>query len=542
MPKITLDYKTVKKSLNGKISDEDLKYKISMLGTDLDDFSKEEIVVEVFPNRPDMLGEFGFIRAMNTFLGFTSGLKKYEVKKSNEKVIIHKSVAKVRPYTVCAIVKNLKLNDEKIRQIIQLQEKLHVTYCRNRKRAAIGIYPSEKIKYPIHFFADKPKNVKFIPLGESREMDGLQILSKHKTGREFGHLLEGKDLFPFFKDAKNNILSMPPVINSDSTGKVSDATKEVFIECSGFDMNVLTKLLNIIVCELADMGGEIYSMELDYGKKMITPNLDPEEMKLDESYVLNLLGCKIPIKENLGKMGLGYVNKKALIPAYRTDILHQMDLVEEIAIGYGYDNFESELPQIATVAEEKPLSKFNRKVREVLVGLGFLELSTLHVSSEVVHLTKMRREGKLIKMANSKSSEYDSLREFLLPSIMEVFERNADKEYPQLIFDIGYGFKKNNSGDTGIKESQKLCVGIAGKDFTKAKQVLENLLRNFGLSCTLKEHNDPAFIEGRVGQVIVNKKVIGIIGEIHPGVLLNFKLETPINVFEINLEDVCPQS
>ena len=112
-------------------------------------------------------------------------------------------------------------------------------------------------------------------------MDGLQILSKHPKGRDYAHLLEGKKLFPYFIDAQNNILSMPPIINSHQTGKISESTKDVFIECSGFDYQTLKTCLNIIVTALADMGGQIYSLELDYGVKKTTSDLTPEKMKLD---------------------------------------------------------------------------------------------------------------------------------------------------------------------------------------------------------------------------------------------------------------------
>jgi phenylalanyl-tRNA synthetase beta chain len=538
MPTITFDYKTLKDNLGKKMTDDELKYKISMLGTSLEEFSKKDITVEVFPNRPDLLGEFGFIRALRTFIGTDKGLKKYNVKPSGKKVIIKASVKKVRPCTVCAIVKNLNLDGEKIRQIIQLQEKLHVTFCRNRKRAAIGIYPSEKITYPITYFAEEPKKIKFMPLGESRQMDGLQILSRHKAGRDYAYLLEGKEIFPFFMDAKNNIMSMPPIINSEMTGKVTEKTREVFIECSGFDLIILSQLLNIIVCELSDMGGEIESMELQYTDKTITtPNLKPTVMKLDEKYAEKILGQKTKIKQCLEMMGFGYENNKVLVPAFRTDILHQMDLVEEIAIAHGYDNFSPELPNISTTGNGNPMETVREKVSEVLIGLGFYGIATLHVSSDEIHVQKMRQIKPLIQIENSKSKEYSALRRSLIPSIMESFARNAQNEYPQKVFDIGTGFNVDKKSETGIGEDIMLCAGIAGldQDFTKAKQILEYLMSSFGIEFNLKETDNNSFIPGRCGEIIAGGKVIGIIGDIHPEALKNFSLEVPITVFEVSL-------
>jgi len=297
MPTVNLNKKVFEKLVGKKLPDEKLKDRISMLGTDLEKIDDKEIHVEIFPNRPDMLSEQGFARAFSSFIGVKTGLRKYDVKKSGEKVIIEKSVKDVRPFTACAIVKNLKFDDEKIKEIIQIQEKLHITYGRNRKKAAIGIYPLEHIKMPIRFIGEDPKKIKFRPLEYPKELDGLQILSKHPAGRDYGYLLEGMKKFPFFIDADNKVLSMPPIINSHETGKINEETKEIFIECSGFDYEVLRVCLNIIVAALADMGGEIYSMEIiDGNKKTVSPDLKPKEMKIDINYCNRWLGLRL--KEN----------------------------------------------------------------------------------------------------------------------------------------------------------------------------------------------------------------------------------------------------
>ena len=277
MPTININRKVFESLIGKKLPTEKLKDRISYLGTDLESVTEDEIIVEIFPNRPDMLSVQGFSRVFSSFIGAKTGLRQYKVEPSKEKVIIDRSVADVRPYTACAIVKDMHFDDEKIKEVIDIQEKLHITYGRNRKKAAIGIYPFEKIKTPITFTAKNPEEIKFQPLEFPREINGRQILSQHPAGRDYGHLLEGMDKFPVFIDANNEILSMPPIINSHKTGKISEKTTDVFIECSGFDFNILRKCINIIVAALADMGGKIYSMDLIYGdKKFTTPNLTPQ--------------------------------------------------------------------------------------------------------------------------------------------------------------------------------------------------------------------------------------------------------------------------
>ncbi|MCD4666226.1 phenylalanine--tRNA ligase subunit beta [archaeon] len=541
MPTITASKQALEKYIGKKLSLEELKDRISMLGTDLESIENDEVNVEIFPDRPDMLSAEGLGRALSSFVGVNTGLKKYELKKSGEKVIIEDSVKNVRPYTACAIVKNLKFDDEKIKQIIQLQEKLHVTYGKNRKRAAIGVYPMEKIKFPIYFRALKPEDIKFVPLESEKEMNGRQILSSHPAGRDYAHLLEGKDKFPIFIDANNEILSMPPIINSHNTGKITEETKEVFIECSGFDFNVLKKTLNIIVTSLADMGGEIYSMELDYGKKEITPDLKPEEMKLDENYVNKLLGLdlsKSDIKKYLERMGFGY-DKKVLIPSYRADIMHQCDIAEDIAISYGYENFKEEIPNVSTLAEEDKIEIFKRKVSGILIGFGLLETNTYNLVNEDLVNKNMGLDNELVKVKNPVNIEYNSLRSWMIPSLLKVLQDNRNYDYPQNLFEIGEVFKKGDT-ETGVEEFTR--VGIVkchnNSNFTEVKQILEGFLQSLGLKYELKEVEHNSFIAGRVGRIIVNDAKVGYIGEIHPKVLVKFGLEMPVAAMELNLSEL----
>ncbi|MBI2046891.1 phenylalanine--tRNA ligase subunit beta [Candidatus Pacearchaeota archaeon] len=305
---IVLSKKEAKK-LIGNISDEKLDYMLNMLGLGVEKITEDSIDIEVTPNRPDMLSQSGIFRALESYLGKKKA-RQYKLQKPEKdfEVRIDKSVRDIRPYTACAIVKNLKLDDEKIKEIIDIQESIHSTLGRNRKKMAIGIYPLEKISLPIRYEARKPQDIRFIPLDAAEEMNALQILQRHPTGREYAHLLQGKDRYPVFVDSKGQILSMPPIINSNSTGKVTEQTKEVFIECSGFDLNALKKALNILVTMLADMGCKIYQMRLDYGikEKEITPNLAPEKIKISLDNANKLLGLELKeaeMKKLLQKMG-----------------------------------------------------------------------------------------------------------------------------------------------------------------------------------------------------------------------------------------------
>jgi phenylalanyl-tRNA synthetase beta chain len=542
MPTININRKAFEKLVGKKLSLEKLKDRISMLGTDLEEVNDNEIIVEVFPNRPDMLSVQGFARAFSSFIGIKTGLRHIKVEHSKEKMIVDKSVAGVRPYTACAIVKNLNFDDEKIKEVIDLQEKLHITYGRNRKKVAIGIYPFEKIKTPIKFMAQDPKDIIFQPLEFNHELNAIEILEKHPAGQDYGRLLEGFKKFPVFRGANDEVLSVPPIINSHKTGKVNEKTKEVFIEASGFDFEICKKCLNIIVAAIGEMGGKVFSMDIYYGnKKFTTPNLVPEKINVDITYINKLLGVDFKeneVKKLLERMGFGYRNKRALIPAYRADILHQSDLAEDIAIAYGYENFKETIPKVATIAEEDKFEIFKYKISEILIGLRFLEASTYNLTSEANQCKKMNVDMDPIKLANSVSSDYNVLRAWLIPSVVEVLASNKHHEYPQKIFTIGRIFLKNNKRETNIGEMDCIAGAIASEkaNYTDIRQVVDYILKSLGIDYGVQETTFDSFIKGRVAKVNASGKDVAYVGELSPSVLNNWELEVPVAVFGINLK------
>lgn len=522
-----------------KITSE-IQEKISMFGTHFESMNDDEVELEILPNRPDLFSFQGFIRSFSAFIGKEKGLRKYKLKapEKNFKVKIDPSVRDVRPFTACAIVKKLSLNDIKIKTLIDIQEKLHMTLGRNRKKFAIGIYPLEKISLPIRFEARKPQDIKFRPLEMPDEMTGLQILQRHPTGREYASLLEGYDKFPVFADSKGNILSMPPIINSHDTGKITESTTEVFIECSGSDFSILNKVLNIIVTTLIDMGGEAYQMELSYTKKELTPNLSPIKIKISREEVNKLSGLRLSekdIEKCLTKMGYDYKSGVAYAPSWRTDILHAVDVIEDIVIAYGYENLVPEVPPVATIGGESHQKAISTKISEILTGLGLVEISSYHLIKQEEGLSI--KENDRIEIENSKT-EYRVLRPNLVIPALRIFSQNKDNEYPQSIFEIGTVFSKDHSKETGINETTNLLIASCPSNFTEIKRILDYLAKMLNVEFNLNESTHPLLIEGRTGTIILKGKEIGHIGEVHPETLREWKLSMPISLIEISLEEV----
>ncbi len=537
MTKVTFSRKEFEKEIT---LTKEVEEKINLFGAPIESLTKDEIEIEVNPNRPDLLSLYNYLRALKLFIGKEKGLKKYKINKpeKNYKITVDQSVKDVRPYTVCAIVKNLSLNDERIKDIINMQEKIAFTVGRNRKKMAIGIYPLDKISLPIVYTAKDPKEIKYHPLGAQQELTAHEILLAHPTGRKYSHLLEGAKKYPVFIDANKQILSMPPIINSEQTGRIDSNTKEVFIECSGSDKLTLEKTLIIVTSALAEMGGKIYQVEIKDSENYITPEFETEKMKISLENTNKLLGLSLTesdLTKCLQKMGHDYNNGKTEISPWRTDILHEVDLIEDIAIAYGYNNIVQEIPNISTPGEESKESIIKRKISEVLIGLNMLEISSYHlIKQEEVESYNLK---ELLELENSKT-EYKYLRPNLSIPLLRILAENKDAEYPQKVFEIGTVFSKNSGKETGIDEKDHLIIGLTPANATECKQHIDYLFKSLNLKCSIKESAHENLIDGRTADIILNNKIIGYFGEVHPLTLKKVGIKMPLAIAEISLEEI----
>lgn len=549
MVMLETNFKTLQKLIGKKLNIEEFEEALFNLGMELDEQKGDEIKIEVTAERPDMVSPQGLARALRAYFGLKN--PKYTAKEplKNYKVIIDKSVSKVRPFTACAIVKNLKFTDDNIKEIIWVQEKLHATFGRNRKKAAIGIYPLEKIKLPIYYRAANPNHIKFRPLESGSEMTANEIINEHKTGKEFAHLLEGSDVYPYFCDGAGSILSMPPIINSHDTGRVTTKTKELFIECSGHDFASLSQTLNILVYLFQDMGGVVYQMDLQYpDKKIISPEINPDIRKISSKYVSEILGKEFTSKEianNLKKAmheikKITKENVEFSVPPIRTDIWHDIDVVDDVLRVFGVNNIVPELPEVSTEGKLLYENRLKKIITELMIGLSFQEIFTLTLTNSKDQYEKMNYEEipEHIMLSSSVEENIGMLRTWLLPEAIKALMNNRNREYPQKIFEINYITIPEEKSDVLSKDKMHFCSLIAAKDadFTKAKQVIINILESLGYDAKFKATNHNSFIQGRTASIFVKGKNIGTIGEIHPQVLENFGIEVPVSGFEIDLE------
>ncbi|MEK6886013.1 MAG: phenylalanine--tRNA ligase subunit beta [Nanoarchaeota archaeon] len=545
MSNIKFSKKEFEKSF--KLTDE-LKEKISLFGTHFEGISEDgnEIELEITANRPDLLSAQGFLRAFSIFMGKKKNTE-YKIKKSDAKIIVDPAMKNIRPYSMAVIIKGIKFTDEKIKDIMQWQEKIHATIGRNRKKVAIGYYVLDKIKFPVKYTAKAPKEIKFIPLDMNEQMDGLQILQRHPTGRDYARQLEGFDKFPVYYDDNNSVLSMPPIINSNESGHITAGVSDILVECSGTNLETLKKVMSLAACDLIDSGGEAYQVEIVYGTKKESLSFEPEKIKLNLENANKLIG--IELKENeisklLEKMGYNYNSKDKIVevPAWRTDIMHEVDIIEDIAIAYGYENLKPELPSIATTGEISKIEILKKRLSEILAGLNMLEISNYHLLTKEEAENVNIREKDTIEVADSKS-EWKILRPNLICIMLNTLKNNLDAEYPQRVFELGRIFEKDKTGksETGINEQERLCVAICSPNagFTEIKQTLEYIVRMLGkhkeIIIETAEDND-YFIQGRCAKVMLGKELLGYFGEIKPQTLSSLSIKMPLALLEINIE------
>ena len=547
MPVITFKY-TDLKDLGIDMEKDELIDTLPMMSSDIEDFDDEEIKVEFFPNRPDNLSVEGVARSFKGFIGQEIGFPDYKVEESGEYVTVDKDVAAIRPFIGFAKIDNVDFTGDKLKYCMDFQENLHWVIGRDRKKVAIGIHNADVVEGPFKYIATPKDANAFVPLEKDTEMTPNEILTEHDKGKDYAHLIEDFDKYPLILDKDDNVLSMPPIINGELT-KLKEETHNIIVDVTGTDERAVNQALNIICSSFAEVGGQIKSMEVRYEDKTIkTPDLTPQEMNVHVDTANELIGGTdltaqdihdLLLKARFDAEIIDDNEVKAIIPAYRVDILHEVDIVENIAVQYHINDVVAELPDINTVAYENNWFKAESTIREVMIGLGFQEVMSLMLTSEEAHYKNMNQEEKPhVQVARPITIDRTMIRTSLINSLMEFLEDNKHEDLPQKIFEIGDVLYLDESTENKTVASKKLAGVIchSSANFTEIKSVVTSVLANLGYSMEISDSENKTFIPGRVADVagMAEKgSVKGFFGEVSPEVITNFTLEYPVIAFEI---------
>jgi len=537
MPVVRIHYDDMERLIGA--SKETIMARLAMMGADIGKRAEEEYVdVEFFPDRPDLYSAEGVARAMRGFLGLETGLAEYSVEKGPIVLQVDESVLGVRPVIGCAVVRGLSFSDEAIESLMGLQEDLHWGLGRNRRKVAIGVHDISRVSPPFRYFGESPER-SFVPLDFSEEMSMKEILEKHPKGKGYGHILQGCDRYPLIVDAKDQVLSFPPIINGELTS-VTEDTEDLFIDVTGMDSMVF-KALNIVVTSLAERGGRIESVLVQRKEgDFFSPNLEPSSWTVSTAEANRLIGFDLSSGElaaSLERMRFGARadgdRVQVLAPAYRADIMHSWDIFEDAAKAYGFDRLEARLPQTVTVGRAHPSEARKGEIREILAGLGYLEVMPFTLTNEKMHFQWMRRESSpealaAVRVMHPISELHTILRTSLLSSLLEIFALNQHHPLPQKIF---------AAGDVVVARKTHFNLAAAsihsGANFSEIRSLADAVLREMGVEAEIVPSKDGALLPGRGADLMAAGSRVGCFGELHPLVLKSFGLEQPVVAMEM---------
>ncbi len=502
-------------------------------------------------NRPDLWCVEGIARELKGSLGIESGLKKYMIKKaSGVEVFVDSRIESIRPFIGCSVVKTVHINNESIKVLMHLQDKLDETYGRKRRRTSIGFYRFELINPPLHYKVSNPEEHRFIPLGSSKVMTLDEILRNHPKGIEYSPIIRSFPLWPILVDDQDQVLSFPPIINSNTLGKITEGDKDILVEVTGTNYQSVLNTLAIVTLSLADRGQDILSVKINYPydsvKQDVTPKLETKKMTINPRDVNRLLGLNLKpprIAELLKKVRYDAQVKdyeiEVTVPCYRMDIMSSVDIIEDVAISYGFNKISPIWPKIATIGAVNQLEERSDIVREIMIGLGFQEILSFSLTDKVSQGQMMGLDSpQLVEVTNPSNINLTHLRSWLLPNLMAFLSNNLHTAYPQKIFEVGDCFVLEKvSTQRKIREVHKLAAVLAHSSagFSELKIIVEAFFTNLGAKPEIKESKHPSFIAGRVGNLFIEGICIGVAGELAPPVLEKWGLSNPVVGFEIDL-------
>ena len=448
MPVVELSYSRLQK-LIGKVSKKQISDSLPFLGLDIESEEGDIVRVEYSPNRPDYSTDFGIALGLQGLLGIKTGEVKLNIKKSNDYSInVKPTVSKIRPFVTGIVAKNGKIDDKIIKQLMVMQEDLHFGIGRRRKKSSIGIHDLDKISFPLTYTTTN-RHYKFIPLNSNTELSISEILQDTDVGKSYGHILGNSSQVPIIIDSVQQIVSFPPIINAAIT-TVTPKTKNLFVEVTGINKQDAEDMLSIVATILQDVGFSLVNVKIS-GSKNSSPKLESKKITIAPTLINQTLGLTLKtskILSSLKKSRLDAISKGknivCTVPAYRFDIFGPMDLVEEVALGYGIQNLEPELSPSQTIGQMNTVSINLKSLSQIMIGLGYSEaLNSSLTSKRVLYEMTNRRPTKIISVLDSKSQEHTILRDSILPELIENLSRNIHASYPQKLFELGTVFSED---------------------------------------------------------------------------------------------------
>ena len=560
MPKIEVPEKLFFSLAGRNYTDDEMNDIFPVAKAELDGHEEGTIKIELNDtNRPDLWSVAGVARALRTYesgkiphYDFFSNATKTQDNGGREH-FNEESCLGVRDFSISFAAEGCTVTEELLLNLIQSQEKLCQNFGRKRKTVAIGIFRSDLIKYPLHYIGADPDKTSFVPLGMTENLTLREICQKHPKGREYGHIVSDKPRYPYLFDDKGDTLSFAPVINSAYIGAVEVGDRNLIVDISGPGIDDILLAASILACDMADMGFRILPIKVHlakdtkYGREITVPYYFQEQTSCPVSFVEKELGLRLTEEEciaALGRMGVEASVKDGIItvrcPEYRNDFLHAVDIVEDIMIGHGLMKFEPVLPADYTKGYLSKAEEYSRKVKTLMVGLGFQEMMYNYLGSRKEYVENMHiSDEKVVYIANPMSENYEVVRPSILPSLLESESVSGHAVYPHRIFELGKVCFKDDDDNSGTVTRNHLGFLAADNQigFNEASSYINTLMYFLRKEYTLQPvGNDERFIPGRAARVMCDNVEIGVYGEVHPQVLESWGCSMPAVMAEFDLD------
>lgn len=542
MPVLHFPLDRLQAALGKDVDEATLRERIPMLGCPVEESDGPEWSVEVFPNRPDLLSPQLLGRALRAFLDIEPGLARYPVDEPTQELVVDGSVAPVRPVIVCGAAYGLEIDEVDLKGLMELQEDLHWGLGARRRKVSVGIHDAREIQAPFTYKAVDPDAVSFVPLHGADEMTMREMTTSLEKGQDYAHLVEDHEAWPLIVDAEDQVLSFPPIINGTRT-TITEATTDVFVDVTGQDERACRQVLNIVMCHLAELGARLEAVTVTRPEgQATTPDLAPTEHTCTLEQARGLLGADLAAQDAadaLARMGHDATvdgdQLTAQVAAWRADVLHPVDLVEDIAIGVGYPTFQGRDPTQVTYGQALAREGLDDKARQALTGLGYLECMTLTLTSAEEQTTMIGVDEPLLEMENPETSEQAVARRRLLPSLLTLASRNTHRDLPQRLFEVGDVLEPR---DQAPPSNRRLIAGLevaSDAGFTRIKSHVEALLNALGLPFQEEAATTPPYAPGRCAKLTDPEtgRLLGTYGEISPEVIATFELGNPCAGFEL---------
>ena len=563
MPKIEV-YKDSLFNCIGKIlSIDELAELLPVAKAELDDYDEVEGIYKIElndTNRPDLWSTTGLGRQLRCYLGgeapeysFFSNVDQSQ-ETGDRTVEVEPALSSIRPYVAAFAVSGKPMDEPTLKDLIQTQEKLCWNFGQKRKSIAMGVYRSNFITYPVRFTAADPDATRFVPLQMEAELSLREILEQHPKGQEFGSIVEHFARYPFLADANGEVLSFPPIINSNHLGAVEIGDSNLFIEMTGTDLKAILLAISIVACDMADAGFDVlpvktlYPFDTPFGREIVSPFYFQTSCRAHIDVINKMLGETFTVRETISyaaKMGLqcesDHDSITASVPEYRNDFLHPVDLIEDIMIGRGTNEFEPIMPADFTPGRLSAEEMFCRRANDIMVGLGFQEMIYFYLGSRKDFIDRMNIGGHdVVQIANPMTENYEYVRNSILPCLLASESVSANAMYPHRVFEIGKVAYLDSTDNQGSVTRNYLGFLSADGDtnYNEVHSTVSALLYYLSCDYSLVEAKDPRYIPGRCADIMYKGAKIGLFGELHPTVLGNWGIGVPCTSCEINLDGI----